>query len=128
MNGRHRGPLDRVARARPEAGATPLDLSEADSPHAAAGRGHPHAPTGRPVDRMMVDYLRGGAEVLHARSAEDLRSADDWLKRRPQLQEEYLYMLGLWPLPAKTPLAATIVRSRSWISPPGTTRMPSRSW
>jgi len=62
-------------------------------------------------DRMMVDYLRAGAEALHARSAEDLKSAEDWRERRPRLQQEYLYMVGLWPLPAKTPLAATITRS-----------------
>ena len=68
-------------------------------------------PTTQPGDKMIVDYLRAGAESLHACSADDLRSAEDWLKRRPQLKEEYFYMLGLWPLPAKTPLAATITRS-----------------
>ena len=60
---------------------------------------------------MMVNYLRAGAEGLHARSSDDLRSAEDWRKRRPQLYEEYMYMLGLWPMPPKTPLSATITRS-----------------
>jgi dienelactone hydrolase len=68
-------------------------------------------PTTQPGDQMMVDYLRAGAESLHARSADDLRSAEDWLQRRPRLQEEYLYMLGLWPLPPRTHLSATITRS-----------------
>ncbi len=68
-------------------------------------------PTTQPGDRMMVNYLRAGAESLHARSADDLRSAEDWLKRRPQLYQEYMYMLGLQPLPPNTPLAATITRS-----------------
>lgn len=68
-------------------------------------------PTTQPGDSMMVKYLRAGAESLHARSSDDLGSADGWLKRRPQLCEEYMYMLGLWPMPPKTPLAATITRS-----------------
>lgn len=68
-------------------------------------------PTTQPGDRMMLDYLRARAEKLHAGSADDLRSAEDWLNRRPQLYEEYMYMLGLWPMPPKTPLSATITRS-----------------
>ncbi len=33
---------------------------------------------------------------------------EDFEARRPKLREEYFYMLGLWPLPEKTPLKATV--------------------
>ncbi|HEX7902157.1 MAG TPA: prolyl oligopeptidase family serine peptidase [Planctomycetota bacterium] len=33
---------------------------------------------------------------------------DDLEKRRPKLREEYFHMLGLWPLPEKSPLKATV--------------------
>jgi dienelactone hydrolase len=32
----------------------------------------------------------------------------EWESRRPRLKEEYLDMLGLWPLPPRTPLHATV--------------------
>src|SRR5208283_2107801 len=31
-----------------------------------------------------------------------------WEARRPQLHQQYLEMLGLWPLPSRTPLHATV--------------------
>jgi dienelactone hydrolase len=37
-----------------------------------------------------------------------VKTAEDFERRRPTLREEYLYMLGLSPLPAKTPLKATV--------------------
>ena len=36
------------------------------------------------------------------------RTRGEWEKARPQLQCQYLDMLGLWPLPEKTPLKATV--------------------
>ena len=35
-------------------------------------------------------------------------SADEWAIRQPQLHQQFLDMLGLWPIPEKTPLAARI--------------------
>ncbi|MFM8287818.1 MAG: prolyl oligopeptidase family serine peptidase, partial [Planctomycetaceae bacterium] len=35
-------------------------------------------------------------------------SPDEWAIRQPQLHQQYLDMLGLWPLPEKTPLAAKV--------------------
>jgi len=35
-------------------------------------------------------------------------SPEEWLVRQPQLHQQYLDMLGLWPVPEKTPLAAKI--------------------
>ena len=63
---------------------------------------------GQPGDRMIQDYLGGLADKAPRRFLEGVRSAEDWRRMRPRYKEEYLYMLGLWPLPAKTPLKATV--------------------
>ncbi len=65
----------------------------------------------RPGDDMIQRYLRAEAERLDARFLEGVATADDWNKRRPRLREEYFYMLGLAPLPEKTPLGPVITRS-----------------
>jgi dienelactone hydrolase len=39
---------------------------------------------------------------------EGIRTRDDWLERRPEWRRQYLEMLGLWPLPERTPLEATV--------------------
>ena len=59
-------------------------------------------------DAMMHDYLAGQAEYLHSTWTEDITSREEWERRRPKLREEYLYMLGLWPLPEKTPLQPVV--------------------
>jgi dienelactone hydrolase len=38
----------------------------------------------------------------------EVKSAEDYEKLRPKLREQYFHMLGLWPLPEKTPLKATV--------------------
>jgi len=63
---------------------------------------------GEPGDIMIQAYLAGMAEGMDAKIAEDIRSAEEWEKHRPGYKEEYLYMLGLWPLSEKTPLRATV--------------------
>jgi dienelactone hydrolase len=61
-----------------------------------------------PGDRQIQEYLAERAERLEERFAEDLESLEKWETQRPQRHEEFLHMLGLWPLPDRTPLAATI--------------------
>jgi dienelactone hydrolase len=65
---------------------------------------------GAPGDAMIQAYLARETEKLEARFLEGVKSSDDWQKLRPRYQEEYYYMLGLSPMPAKTkaPLAATV--------------------
>jgi dienelactone hydrolase len=66
------------------------------------------ADTGQPGDRMIQEYLaRVTAEVESGMEA-DLKSLEEWQARREQYRQEYLYMLGLWPLPEKTPLNARV--------------------
>lgn len=38
----------------------------------------------------------------------DVRSLEDWKRRRPAVRAELLYMLGLDPFPKRTPLEARI--------------------
>ncbi|MBI4661199.1 MAG: prolyl oligopeptidase family serine peptidase [Verrucomicrobia bacterium] len=62
----------------------------------------------QPGNAMIQQFLRTETERIHAGFDHDLKSLDDWNKLRPQYKEEYLYMLGLWPLPERTPLNPTI--------------------
>ena len=45
---------------------------------------------------------------MDAELLDGLKSAEQWEKLRPEYERQYFYMLGLDPMPAKTPLAATI--------------------
>jgi dienelactone hydrolase len=59
-------------------------------------------------DEMIQEYLRVETEQIHRRFFQNVESVEDWKRLRPKYKEEYLYMLGLWPMPQKTPLKATI--------------------
>jgi dienelactone hydrolase len=61
-----------------------------------------------PGDGMMNEYLAQETRKIAGTFLAGIESKEDWEKARPSLKEEYLYMLGLSPLPEKTPLQATI--------------------
>ena len=63
---------------------------------------------GQPGDFMIQNYLKNLADGAPTHFLEGVRSAEDWRRLRPRYKEEYFYMLGLWPLPARTPLEATV--------------------
>jgi cephalosporin-C deacetylase-like acetyl esterase len=63
-----------------------------------------------PGDEMIQEYLRVEAEKLEAEFLAGIQSRADW-RERPRLMGEYFHMLGLSPLPEKTPLKATITRT-----------------
>jgi dienelactone hydrolase len=67
--------------------------------------------TGEPGDAIIHAYLGTKAARIHNSFMDGIQSATDWEKRRPDFEKEYLYMLGLDPLPEKTPLSATITGS-----------------
>ncbi len=50
---------------------------------------------GKEADRIYHDFLDG------------VHSKEDWMERKAKYKEEYFYMLGLDPMPEKTPLQAT---------------------
>jgi cephalosporin-C deacetylase-like acetyl esterase len=61
-----------------------------------------------PGDAMIKKYLDRETDRLGTRFLDGAKTLAEWQKRRPQLKQQYFEMLGLWPLPEKTPLKATI--------------------
>jgi len=61
-----------------------------------------------PGDEMMHAYLKKQIEKLSQNFLGGAKTKEDWLKLRPKLREQYFEMLGLWPLPEKTPLNAAV--------------------
>lgn len=64
--------------------------------------------SGEPGDPMIQDFLQRQASDIHNSFMEGIQSENDWNSRKPEFKDEYFYMLGLWPLPERTPLNATI--------------------
>lgn len=62
----------------------------------------------QPGDDMIQAYLAREAQRIHETFAQDIASKDEWEKSRSRYRREYLYMLGLWPMPEKTPLKAAV--------------------
>jgi dienelactone hydrolase len=57
---------------------------------------------------MVIEHLKKTAAAISDRSLSDVRSLDDWKRQRPTRRGELLYMLGLDPLPERTPLKPQI--------------------
>jgi len=57
---------------------------------------------------MATNQLKRIAAEMSARCLSDIRTLDDWKKQRPELRRQLLEMLGLDPLPARTPLKVKI--------------------
>jgi dienelactone hydrolase len=66
---------------------------------------------GEPGDAMIQGYLAAQADAMHASFDADLQSLEDWQNKLPRYRREYMHMLGLWPVPEKTPLHATVTGS-----------------
>src|SRR5437867_4361427 len=60
-------------------------------------------PPSRPGDGMFEKYLALKAAALDAHFLDGVTTLAEWQRRRPQLKQELLDMLGLWPLPERTP-------------------------
>src|SRR5687768_12678294 len=61
--------------------------------------------------RLFQEYLiRRAGEVTRAFPG-DIRTLDEWKRRRPEVLRQFLYTLGLDRMPAKTPLNARITGS-----------------
>ncbi len=63
---------------------------------------------GQPGDEMIQEYLAQETERISAAFPQDYASLEHWKGLRNRYRQEYFYMLGLSPEPAKTPLHATI--------------------
>src|SRR5437588_5863140 len=64
-----------------------------------------------PGDEMIDKYLAQETDKITPRFLDGAKTLEEWQAKLPRLRQEYLYMLGLSPLPEKTPLHATITGS-----------------
>ncbi len=64
-------------------------------------------PPEKPGDRAVHQYLASRAVQIERKLLPEFRNGAEIEKARPALREEYLYMLGLSPLPDRTPLHPT---------------------
>ena len=72
----------------------------------AAVGAEPDAP--KPGDVMIEKYLKRLTQETSAKFLDGAKTRAEWEAKLPRLRQEYLDMLGLWPLPEKTPLKATV--------------------
>src|SRR5262245_17643651 len=56
----------------------------------------------------LVEFLKKTAAEISSRSLTDIRTLKDWQEKRPSVRRHLLYMLGLDPLPERTPLKAEV--------------------
>src|SRR5437867_3997305 len=62
----------------------------------------------KPGDVMIEKYLAAETDKLSKKFLDGAKTIEEWQAKRPRLYREYMDMLGLWPIPEKTPLKATI--------------------
>jgi cephalosporin-C deacetylase-like acetyl esterase len=67
----------------------------------------PPAAKPRPGDEMIEKYLAAKTDELSKRELDGAATLAEWQQHRPRLRQEYFYMLGLSPMPEKTPLHPT---------------------
>jgi dienelactone hydrolase len=61
-----------------------------------------------PGDAAIERFLQQETERVSRRFLDGAKTLEEWQGRRERLRREYFEMLGLWPLPEKTPLHATV--------------------
>lgn len=61
-----------------------------------------------PGDEMIYKYLCAETDKLSKKFMDGAKTLDEWQEKLPRLKREYMDMLGLWPIPEKTPLKATV--------------------
>jgi dienelactone hydrolase len=75
-----------------------IALAEEEPPKTDAVRG----------DRMIAEYFRLETAKLSDACLADIQTLDDWKKRREEYRRQLLEMLGLDPLPSRSPLNTTV--------------------
>jgi len=65
---------------------------------------------GAPGDKTIQDYLRQETGKIEDDFLGAIKSVEDWKQALPRFRQEYFEMLGLWPMPEKTPLHAIVTR------------------
>jgi dienelactone hydrolase len=62
----------------------------------------------KPGDAMIQKYLQAETARISRNVLDGAKTKAEWEAKRPKLRQQFLDMLGLWPLPEKTPLKATV--------------------
>lgn len=62
----------------------------------------------KPGDEMLRAYIQQEALKLDRAYLKGIRSRRGWERLRDDYRRQLLYMFGLWPLPKRTPLEATV--------------------
>lgn len=60
------------------------------------------------ADEAAARFLRTDTAALSKRFLDGAATLAEWREKRPRLHQQYFDMLGLWPLPERTPLKATV--------------------
>lgn len=68
----------------------------------------PAPPTAPPGEAMIEAYFQAKVKAIADNCLTDLTTKEAWEKKRPELRKQFLDMMGLWPLPEKTPLNAKV--------------------
>lgn len=68
-------------------------------------------PEKKPGDAMIEKYLADKVAEISKKELDGAKTKEEWEARRPRLKQEYFEMLGLWPVPEKTPLNAKVTGS-----------------
>ena len=76
--------------------------------HSAHAQPYGEPDRGQPGDAMIQAYLAKKADRIHDTFLDGVETKEDWSAKKPAWQEEFHHMLGLSPMPEKTPLEVTI--------------------
>src|SRR5438552_1196244 len=58
--------------------------------------------------KMLENYFRHQVQQIADACLSDIKTKEDWEKKRPELRRQFLEMVGLWPLPPRTDLKPVI--------------------
>jgi hypothetical protein len=59
-------------------------------------------------ERLLDTYFRRQVQQIADACLADIRTKEDWEKKRPEMRRQFLEMIGLWPLPPRTELKPVI--------------------
>src|SRR5882672_3955564 len=72
--------------------------ARAAEPDGSAGRGQ----------KMLENYFRRQVQQIADACLSDVKTKEDWERKRPELRRQFLEMMGLWPLPPRTELSPVV--------------------
>jgi dienelactone hydrolase len=59
-------------------------------------------------EKLIMGYFKEQVKQISESSLKELGTRETWQQNRPEMRRQFLDMMGLWPMPAKTDLRATI--------------------